>query len=140
MVKGYNTPQEEEIKEEEDNIVDFKPKLVAVGGKEPPSEFNNWLDKLDVGAVFTAQDKLATSPQQPNYFMLALFKIGGRDGKVTFLQSQDNPGGFPVNTQRFCNRFDLFETIDTYVEEGQQQTVLQETEKADGNGDRIQGD
>lgn len=125
-----------ELKEEKDNIVVFEPKLIT-GGKEPPSEFNNWLDKLEVGLVFTCRDKLATDIRQPNYFALALFKIGGRDGKVTFLLSPDNPTGLPVDSQRFCNRFDLFETIDTFVEEGQQQTVLQETEKTDGNGDRV---
>lgn len=133
MVKGYATPQQEEIEEEErTNILAFE---VITGGKEPPSTGNCWLDELDKGCVFTVQDKLATDLRNEGYFILGLFKIADREGKVTYLQTLSNPKGFPINPVRFCNRFDLYEKLGVLYIQGEQ-----EEGNSNGESDRLQGE
>jgi hypothetical protein len=126
MAKGIEVQQQEE---KEDNVVQL-----ITGGKEPPSTADNWLDELPIGAIFTVQDKLASDIRDPNYFNLGLFKIAERDGKVTYLQSLDNPKGMPVNPTRFCNRFTKYEEITGYV-----LAKEKENERAQHERDRLQG-
>jgi hypothetical protein len=127
MAKGIEVQQQEE---KEDNVVHL-----ITGGKEPPSTGECWLDELPIGAIFTVQDKIASDIRDPNYFNLGLFKIADRDGKVTYLQSLDNPKGMPVNPVRFCNRFTKYEEITGYV-----LAKEKENERAQHERDRLQGE
>jgi hypothetical protein len=130
VAKGIEFKLEVQQEEKEDNVVQL-----ITGGKEPPSTADNWLDELPIGAIFTVQDKLASDIRDPNYFNLGLFKIAERDGKVTYLQSLDNPKGMPVNPTRFCNRFTKYEEITGYV-----LAKEQEQERAQHERDRLQGE
>ena len=133
MAKGYSEALGFNYNEEERNNVfqmsDFK---LITGGKEPPTG-NCWLDEHPIGSILAVEDKLATDIRQPNYFNLGIFKIAGRDGKLTYLQSLENPKGEPVNPVRFCNRFNLYLDITGYI-------VAKEQEEVDHERNRVQGD
>lgn len=136
MAKGYALLDFQYQQEEKDNVVNMSDFKLITGGKDGASGGGNcWLDDLPVGSVFTVQDKMASQPSQQNYFNLGVFKVGGRDGKVTYLQSMENPKGEPVNPVRFCNRFDLYLDITGYVVAKQI-----EEEGATNERDRLQGD
>lgn len=84
---------------------------VLQGGKEPPTSGENWLDRLPIGTVFWAQSK--TNPMD---FVLKLFRIHTKEGKVITLQAIQIQENIPVNSTRFCNNYLLYEQVGVIME------------------------
>ena len=116
--------KDESLEQEKDNVVAFEPKLL-IGGKEPPSTGDTWLDKLEIGTCFLVADN------NPMEFVLGLFRISERVGKATVLNSPSAPGNLYINPVAFCRKYRLYETVGVLMDKPQQE------EKSD-DGDREQ--
>jgi len=114
---------EDNLDKEKDTVVAFEPKLL-IGGKEPPSTGETWLDKLEVGTCFLVADN------NPMEFVLGLFRISERVGKATVLNSPSAPGNLYINPVAFCRKYRLYETVGVLMDK-------KEEEKSD-DGDREQ--
>jgi len=115
---------EDNLDKEKDNVVTFEPKLL-IGGKEPPSTGDTWLDKLEVGTCFLVADN------NPMEFMLGLFRISERIGKATVLNSPAAPGNLYVNPISFCRKYRLYETVGVLMDKKEE-----EQKEGTDDGDR----
>lgn len=98
------------LEEKEERVVDLK---LIKGGKEPPTfTGNNWLSDLPEGTMFFVNSKT-----DPLDFSLGLFQLVKKEGKVIILWSPEirEPDGRPkdifVNSNRFCNRYMLYQQV-----------------------------
>lgn len=102
---------EKDTQEEEEKEIRLKKFEVIQGGLstaggEPPIISGNWLRDLPLGTVFLISDKT-----KPRDFMLGLFRVVGREQKAVALQTAGTNEPIYVNPNRFCNQYELFETI-----------------------------
>jgi len=130
MVKGYKTPQDEEIFDEHGGkVVAFEPRIIT-GGKEPP-DGDSWLERKPVGSCFLAA-KRAIEPGCPNY-MLGLFRVGAKTEESVVLNSPEHPGNLYVNPGRFSTAWIEFEDLGLMItpEEEQKEKEAQDDSDRD---------
>jgi len=88
---------------EKDNERMAELKLIT-GGKTPPAD-GNWLSELETGTVFLISDK------QSNDFTLGLFKLVDKTDRTVTLFTPSHKEPIYVHPIRFCNRYNLWETL-----------------------------
>lgn len=89
-----------------DNVVNLQEYKAQTAGKEPPLFVGNWLANLPLGTVFFVQNK-----SNPMDFRLGLFRLISKEGKVVSLAAPKEQELFNVNPVRFCNSYDLYESM-----------------------------
>lgn len=125
--------QEQEIEEKEIRLKKYEVIQggLSTAGGEPPSLSGNWLRDLPMGTVFLISDK-----SKPRDFMLGLFRVVGKETKAVALQTTGSNDPIYVNPYRFCNQYELFETLAVLNTEDVPAEQEQEEEKKDDEGNR----
>lgn len=117
----------------DDNIIDFeaaKTRLALAGAGPMDPDNPTWLQRYDVGTLFTVRKK-----NSPLDFLVYQFGIKSKTSKAILLLDE-NQQKIMVDPIRFCNVFDLYEILMTSEEykilaeeyERGRQEVLKETQ------------
>jgi len=108
----------EKQEEKEDRVTELR---IIPGGKEPPTEVNCWLDKVEKGTNFVVKDKTNLRD-----FQLTLFVLIDRYERTVVLANPQVPNPILVDPQQFCNKFSLFEDLGTVREPKEEETTIKE--------------
>lgn len=120
------TPDREFEEEEENNILEFKPKIIT-GGKEPADPYETWLQKMPIGNCFFCKETGGRN------YELMLGRVADKKAKAVTVNLVGFERPVFVDPVGFCNRFMLYEDLGII-------TPQEVTTGGEHERDRIQGD
>jgi hypothetical protein len=91
---------------EDDNVINMEIARKALAESEPP-DGDTWIDRLEEGTVFLAEEKNSFNFICPQFLLLEKWDRAVRLYSYTKGDTQT----FFVSKNKFCNRFALTETI-----------------------------